>query len=194
MSADANAAQTDEDLPLVRRAQAGELDAFDALVEKYQPSMTAMLYRFAPVRADLEDLVQETFVRAWRGLAPWRPERPFLYWLKRVAANVGLEFHRRRERTPFARIAEPEQHPLESIAEDSGVQENVRHAVEETQFILSQLPPEDRTLLTLLHLDEMPLAEIAEHFGWSRANAKIKAFRARHRLRSLLTRHGYTLD
>ncbi|SRR6266446_7141793 len=194
MPADVPAETADEDLPLVRQAQAGGLDAFDALVEKYQPAMTAMLYRFAPVRADLEDLVQETFVRAWRGLGQWRPEKPFLHWLKRIAANVGLEFCRRRERTPFSRLVEPDQHPLENLAADADAGENARHAAEEAHFILAQLPREDRALLTLLHLEEMPLAEIAEHFGWSRANAKIKAFRARHRLRTILNSHGYTLD
>lgn len=194
MPADEPADSADEDLPLVQQAQAGVLDAFDALVEKYQSGMTALLHRFAPVRADLEDLVQETFVRAWRGLAEWRPEKPFLHWLKRIAVNVGLEFCRRRERTPFARLAEPDQQPLESIAADTDAGEGARHAAEQAHFILAQLPPEDRALLTLLHLEEMPLAEIAEHFGWSRANAKIKAFRARHRLRTILNRHGYTLD
>jgi RNA polymerase sigma-70 factor (ECF subfamily) len=194
MPADAPADCTDDDLPLVRRAQAGDMDAFDSLVGKYQPMMTGMLHRFAPVRADLEDLVQETFVRAWRGLAQWRAEKPFVHWLKRIAANVGLEFCRRRACTPFARLTEPDEHPLENIPAETDAGEGARHAAEEAHFILSQLPPEDRALLTLLHLEEMPLAEIAGHFGWSRANAKIKAFRARHRLRKLLNRHGYTLE
>jgi RNA polymerase sigma-70 factor (ECF subfamily) len=69
-----------------------------------------------------------------------------------------------------------------------------RHAADEARFILSHLPPDDRALLTLLHLNEMPLAEIAGHFGWSRAKAKIKAFRARQRLRTILARHEYTLE
>lgn len=182
----------DQDLPWVRRAQTGDMEAFDTLVARHQSAMSAVLYRFAPNRADLEDLVQETFVRAWRALAGWRAEKPFLHWLKRIAVNVGLDYYRSRQRTPFARLAEGEGDPFAGLV--AAEPASTPCAAREVQWILSQLSPEDRALLTLLYLNEMPLAEAAGHFGWSLANAKIKAFRARHHLKSLLTRHGYTLE
>ncbi len=182
----------DEDVPLVQKAQAGNLDAFDELVKKYQSTMTALLYRFAPDRADLEDMVQDTFVRAWKGLSRWNPEKPFLHWLKRIALNVGLEFCRKQKCSPLGRLADPKEQPFENLAANASPEEEVRGAVEEAQFLLAQVSAEDRTLLTMLYLNEMPLSEIAEHFGWSRANAKIKAFRARNRLKTILENHGYT--
>ncbi|MEM1295994.1 MAG: sigma-70 family RNA polymerase sigma factor [Verrucomicrobiota bacterium] len=185
---------SDVDLSLVQKAQAGDLDAFDSLVAKYQPTMTGILYRFAPDRADLEDMVQDTFVRAWKGLPRWTPNQPFVHWLKRIGVNVGLEFCRKRKNSPLGRLVDPEDHPLENLATDPVAEESVRNAVETAQFILAQVPPEDRSLLTLLYLAEMPLAEIADHFGWSRANAKIKAFRARNRLKSILKKHDYKFD
>lgn len=177
----------------MRQAQRGDLDAYDALVLKHQPVMTAILHRFANTRPDLEDMVQDTFVRAWRALPQWHPEKPFLHWLKRIAVNVGREFCHRRERTPFARLADPEQHPLEELA-DTGdaASEASLHAAEEAQFLLAKLPPDDRALLTLVYLNEMELAEIADHFGWSRTNTKIKVFRARQRLKTIVQKHGYT--
>ncbi len=187
----------DEDLPWVQRVQFGDMEAFDLIVAKYQSSMTALLHRFAPNRADLEDMVQETFVRAWRALNGWKPDKPFVHWLKRIGVRVGLDFCRKRKRTPFARLLESGgtgQDPLDMIAVSESSDNSARHSADEAQFILSHLPPDDRALLTLLHLNEMPLAEIAEHFGWSRANAKIKAFRARQRLRTILARHDYTLE
>lgn len=188
-------ASLDDDLIHVQAAQSGDLDAFDHLVTRHQPTVTAMLHRFAMNRADLEDLVQETFVRAWRALPKWRPDKPFLHWLKRIAANIGLEFCRKHQRTPFARLAQPgeDSHPLDQIAAEGDASPQTQ-SLAEAQFILSHLPPDDRALLTLLHLEAMPLAEIAAHFGWSKINAKVKAFRARQRLRAILTRHGYTLD
>lgn len=184
----------DDDLPLVRRAQCGDLEAFDAIVAKYQSAMIALLFRFAADRGELEDLVQETFIRAWRGLAGWQPRQPFLHWLKRIAVRVGLDFCRRRKRTPFARLAGEEECPLEQIAGESAAESQSREASEEVQGLLGKLPPEDRVLLTLLHLDEMPLSEIAEHFGWSHGNAKVKAFRARNRLRAILIKDGYAIE
>ncbi|MDP1590081.1 MAG: sigma-70 family RNA polymerase sigma factor [Prosthecobacter sp.] len=184
-----------DDLVHVQAAQAGDLDAFDLLITRHQSTVTAMLHRFAMNRADLEDMVQETFVRAWRALPQWRPDKPFLHWLKRIAANIGLEFCRKHQRTPFARLVQPgeDSHPLDQIATE-GDSSSQTQSLAEAQFILSHLSPDDRALLTLLHLEAMPLAEIAAHFGWSKINAKVKAFRARQRLKSILTRHGYTLD
>lgn len=187
----------DEDLVWVKLAQSGDMDAFDEIVSKYQSTMTALLYRFAPDRADLEDMMQESFVRAWRALAGWQPDKPFIHWLKRIGVRVGLDFCRKRERTPFARLIESDgagRDPLDSIAAGESPDESASHVADEAKFILSHLPPDDRALLTLLHLNELPLAEIAEHFGWSRAKAKIKAFRARQRLRTILARHEYTLE
>jgi RNA polymerase sigma-70 factor, ECF subfamily len=180
----------DEDLPWVRRAQAGDLEAFDTLVARHQSTMTALLYRFAPSRADLEDLVQETFVRAWRSLGDWRAEKPFVHWLKRIAVHAALDFCRRHRRSPFSRLASDD--ALEAVAASGA--SSPPGAAREVRWILAQLPPEDGALMTLLYLNDMPLAEAAGHFGWSLANAKIRAFRARRRLKTLLLRHGYTLD
>ena len=182
----------DDDLPWVRRAQAGDMDAFDTLVARHQSAMSALLFRFAPNRADLEDLVQETFVRAWRALAGWRAEKPFLHWLKRIAVRVGLDYCRSQRRSPLACPAEVrDTDPLEELTAPDPASGPC--AAAEVHAILAQLPPDDRTLLTLVYLNEMPLAEVAEHFGWSSANTKIRAFRARLRLKTLLKRHGYTL-
>lgn len=184
----------DDDLVLVQAAQAGDLNAFDQIITRHQSTVTAMLHRFSASRADLEDMVQETFVRAWRALPQWRPDRPFLHWLKRIAANIGLEFCRRHQRSPFSRLVQPteEGHPLDHIASHEGASPG--NDLAGVQFILSHLPPDDRALLTLLHLEQLPLNEIASHFGWSKVKAKVKAFRARQRLKTILTHHGYTLE
>jgi RNA polymerase sigma-70 factor (ECF subfamily) len=186
----------DPDLPLIRQAQAGDKEAFDQIIVRHQSTMTALLHRFAPSQADLEDLVQETFVKAWKGLPAWQPEKPFLHWLKRIAVRCGLEFYRRQKCSPWSRLVEPRadgRDPLDDLPATTSDADQHRQALGEAQFLLSLLPPEDRALLTLLHLEQMPLAEIAQHFGWSRINAKVKAFRARQRLKAILQRHGYEL-
>jgi len=180
------------DLALVRRAQTGDVEAFDSIVSKYQSDITAMLFHFAPARADLEDMVQETFIRAWRGLPQWRREKPFVHWLKKIASNVGLSFYRNRGRTPFARLANDNEETLARLAAEP--ERAAGRSAEEVRFILAQVPADDRALLTLLYLQEMSLPEIAEQYGWSHSNAKIKAFRARRRLKAILTKHGYTLE
>lgn len=173
-----------EDLPLVRASQAGDLDSFDQLVMKHQAAISAVLYKFSSQPADLEDMVQETFIRAWRALPQWQPKKPFHHWLKRIAVNVALGFCRKNKRSPFSRLADNGTARLENIPV-----EYPTPATDEARHILSHLPPDQRAILTLLHLEKMPLTEIAEHLGISLANAKIKAFRGRNKLRSILKNH-----
>jgi RNA polymerase sigma-70 factor (ECF subfamily) len=176
----------DPDLDPILRARSGDTSAFEEIVIKYQPVLAAMLHRFAATPADLEDLVQESFVKAWQALPAWVPEQPFLHWLKRIAARTGLEYCRRRKRQPLVftdRVPE-------SIAAEA-TDDPANAALDEARALLAQLPADEQALLTLVHLHGMSMAEAAEHFGWSRAKAKIKAFRARLALRKILSRHGY---
>lgn len=179
---------TDPDLEHVLLARSGDMDAFEIIVVRHQSIIAAMLHRFVKSPTDLEDLVQETFVKAWQALPDWTPDRPFLHWLKRIAVRTGLEECRRRKRSPLAAAVDLKD--VTSIASDAS--DDANDALDETRALLAMLPAEDQTVLTLLHLHGMTMEEIASHFGWSRANAKIKAFRARHRLRKLLKRHGYS--
>lgn len=191
MKSSETADDPDPDLECVVLAQNGDADAFDVIVLKHQSLIAAILHRFVKSQSDLEDLVQETFVKAWQALPRWQPDRPFIHWLKRIAVRTGLEHCRRRKRSPLATAIElTEAGPLIAGSAD----EEARVALDEARTLLAKLPPEDQTLLTLIHLNGLSMEEISGHFGWSRANAKIKAFRARNRLRKLLSRHGYTLE
>lgn len=187
----------ERDLALVERIQSGDTDAFEIMVLEYQSLVTGLLHRFASRPADLEDLVQEAFLRIWKGIPRWKPERPFEHWLKRVTVRTGLDYCRRQKRSPLNRTLEtgPGSDPLDEIPSASAAnEEQARQSLEEAQHLLSLLPPDDRALMTLHYLNEMPLAEIASHFGWSLANAKVRSFRARNRLRKLLKDHGYRFE
>jgi RNA polymerase sigma-70 factor (ECF subfamily) len=195
MSAPADNPLNDDDAQLVHRSKSGCREAFDTLVTRYQGGVAAVVCRFSRRHADVEDMVQETFLNAWRGLEGWRGDAPFAHWLKRIAYRAGLEFCRRHRRTPFGHLHEKrtdEPHPLEHLADSTPDVGTAGEAAEEAQHLLSHLTPEERTVLTLLHLNEIPLAEIAAGLGWSIAKTKVRAFRARQRLKTILTRHGTT--
>lgn len=175
----------DPDLDAVLRARSGDTDAFGDLVGKYQPMITAMLHRFAMNSADLEDLVQDSFIKAWRALPKWNPDKPFSHWLKRVSVRTALEYCRRQRRVasaPIGQIADPGEENRDLVR---------RLALEEARHLLSCLPAEERALLTLVHLHGMSMDEAADHFGWSRTKTKVRAFRARKLLQKTLNQHGY---
>lgn len=171
------------------RARKGEPLALEHLVGRHQAAVAALLWRFARTRADLDDLVQETFLRVVRGLPAWRDEQPFAHWVLRIASNVGRDYFRRqavrRRWLAEPRRAEGEGAP-EPEAVDPGADPAARAAANEVKAMLAQLAPDERTLLTLHHLEGWSMAQVAAQFGWTVTATKLRAWRARRRLRALL--------
>ncbi len=173
----------------VLRAQKGDRAALDAVVRRYHEDVARVLWRFARQRTDLDDLVQETFLRALRGLKQWRTDRPFIHWLRRIAANTGRDYYRRhavRRRwqvdLPAGEDGEPPPLP-EAI--DPQPDPAARAATDEVKTLLSQLSPDDASVLTLHYLEGWGLQDIAAAYGWTHTATKLRAWRARARLRAL---------
>ncbi len=157
------------------------------LVERHHEAVTRLLWRFARSPADLDDLVQETFLRMVRGLPGWRADQPFLHWLFRIATNTGRDYFRRRtvrQRWIADQPSDDPEMPLPEAVEPA-LDPAARTAANEVKTLLAQLPPDDRALLTLHHLEGWGLAEIAAQFGWTLTATKVRAWRARRQLRAL---------
>jgi RNA polymerase sigma-70 factor (ECF subfamily) len=88
---------TDQDAELVRLAQAGDAKAFEALVVKYQRRIARHVARYVRNSGDVEDIVQDVFIRAHRGLGSFRGDSAFFSWLYRIATNASLS-HLKRSR------------------------------------------------------------------------------------------------
>ena len=189
--------EIDPDIDCVRRAQAGERAALEELVVRHQAAVARLLWRFVRTRADLDDLVQDTFVRMTRGISSWEADSPFAHWLLRIAANTGRDYCRRqavRRRwmaDPLASAGDSgEVATLDAV--DPGADPAARAAANEVKHFLSQLPADDRALLTLQYLEGWNLKQIAEQFGWTMTATKLRAWRARNRLRALFEPHQST--
>lgn len=164
----------DSERALVEASLAGDGEAFAALVRRYEARIFRLLGRFLKHPQDIEEVAQETFLSAWRRLGTFRGEAPFEHWLVRI----GL-------RHAFDRLGRvrPEVEPLAEEVEARSGDPDARLEVER---LLTRLPPVDRFVLTLLEGEGWSVAEIAERLGWSRVNVKVRAHRARRRLRRLL--------
>jgi RNA polymerase sigma-70 factor, ECF subfamily len=184
----AGGAVDDPDAAWATRAKEGDRAAMGILVVRHQAAVARLLWRFVRTQADLDDLVQETFLRMVRGLPNWKAQQPFEHWLLRIATNTGRDYFRRqsvRRRWLVEPTASPpDAPPPEAI--DPAIDPAARAAANEVKTMLEHLPPDDRTLLTLHHLEGWGLAQIAGQFGWTLTATKLRAWRARHRMRSLL--------
>jgi RNA polymerase sigma-70 factor (ECF subfamily) len=163
-----------EEARLVAASRRGDRDAFSRLVRLHQHRVFRLAGRFYRAREDVEDAAQDTFLTAWQKLHTYRGEAPFEHWLTRVCLNCCYARLRRR---PGREL------PLETEPVARGGDPDARIEVER---LLRPLKPQDRFILLLLDGEGWSVAEIARRLGWSRANVKVRAHRARKKLRRLL--------
>jgi RNA polymerase sigma-70 factor, ECF subfamily len=177
-------AETDPDVDLVRLAQANDARAFEALVVKYQRRIARHVARYLKSAADVEDAVQETFIRAYRGLAAFRGESAFYTWLYRIAANVAIRHLQRQPQHVLLGDDAPEERvdAFEPGVSDSQQPERTLIAAQiadTVQRALAKLQPDLAEALLLYEVESKPYAEIATMLGVPIGTVRSRIFRAR---------------
>ena len=184
---------------LVRRAQAGEIAAFNTLVLRHQDAAYGLALRFLGSREAAEDATQEAMIRAYRGIRSFRGER-FRSWLLSIVANAARDELRRRKRRPqrsldAARddpdapsIDPPDRGPSPEAEAERG---ELRRALERA---LLELPEQWRLVVILSDVQGLAYEEIADSFGIPVGTVKSRLSRARGRLRDILRASGELPD
>ena len=172
------------DESVIQDILAGNREALVQLVRRYKRKVFGMAAHFARDADDLDDICQDVFIKVYENLEKFRADAPFEHWLSRITIRTCYDALRSRKK-------EKGNVPLESIQyflEDNSI--GISQAAEESmnllELALAQLRPEDHLVITLLELEEKLIREIAEMTGWSQANVKVRAFRARKKLKQLL--------
>lgn len=182
---------------LVAKAQAGDEAAFMELVEIYKPRIMGRAARFGRDSEEARDLAQEIFVEIWRGLPGYKQDAPFEHWVSRVATNRCMRFlrknHRRRasETVGLDGGGPRSVEGFDTAIDESSVKErDAAEAREVLGLALRRLSANDALLITLKEFEGRSIAEIARDTGWSETNVKVRAHRARQKLRDVLERLG----
>jgi RNA polymerase sigma-70 factor, ECF subfamily len=176
---------TDDAEGLVRRAAAGDPEAFRALFVRHKGDVSRLVYRMLNAPADLEDVVQEVFVQVFRSLKDFRGQSKFSTWLHRVTVNVVL-MHRRSARS---RPVLAEELPGELVA-DAGQalpddEVDRRERMRAFQRLLSRLADKKRIVFVLHELEGMSPAEIADVVGAPVLTVRTRLFYARRELEAM---------
>jgi RNA polymerase sigma-70 factor, ECF subfamily len=162
-----------EDSILVRAAQNGDVDAFEELVRRYQTSIYRVALRMLGSRADAQDVVQETFVRAWRALPRFRHDSAISTWLYRIVTRRALDKIASRRSTATLDEVEVEAGPDPAqAAEDQERLRALRRAI-------AKLPPDQRAALVLREFEGLSYQEVAQVLGASVPAIKTRIHRAR---------------
>jgi RNA polymerase sigma-70 factor (ECF subfamily) len=172
------------DEQLVDETLAGNDHAFAELTRRHKSRVFGVAARFARDTAELEDICQEVFVQAYFKLRQFRRDSPFQHWILRITTHKCYDHLRKRRRTDTTLSFDA---LLESGYEPSAPASPGPHPdLERLHAALAQLSPKERLVITLLELEDRSIQEIAGLTGWSAANVKVRAFRARAALRKLM--------
>lgn len=179
-----------EDTTLVRRALDGDGFAFQQLVERYQGRLFALARNYTRNPVEVEDLVQETFLKAYARLGSFQHQSSFYTWIYRIATNTVLDFLKRRGRSPVAAVEDPELVQGAAAAERAPVRPDARLQEGEiaaiTHEVLEELPEIFRTVLVLREFEEMAYQDIADVLEVSIGTVESRLFRARNKFKQKL--------
>lgn len=175
----------------IARVREGDEDAARRLMEHLHPLVIKIVRAHLPRRTAEEDLVQAVFAKVFTRLEQYRGEVPLSHWVSRVAVNTCFnELNRERVRPELrhADLSEAESEIIQNLAADTGdvPAEDAAEAREIVEKLLTTLSPADRLVITLLHLEGRSVEEIRQRTGWSTPLVKVRAFRARQKMKSAL--------
>ena len=176
---------------LIAAVLKGNTASFEPLVQRYSPRLFAMARRYARRESEVEDIVQEVWLKAFEKLKSFRGDAPFEHWLMRLAVRTCYDFLRRHQRnreSAFTDLSEPEHDWLERYQSEPGNAEETAAAARQlVARVLEALSPPARLVITLLEIEDRSVREIAALTGWSVPLVKVRAFRARAEMKRVLT-------
>jgi RNA polymerase sigma-70 factor, ECF subfamily len=165
---------------VIERAAGGDAAAFELIVRRFEKPVYALVLRLTGDREGARDLAQDVFLKAWRNLARYDPERPFAPWFLKLAANLAINA---REAAKLRKTVPLEERPAPRSAE--GTDEELRAAVRKT---IAELDPKYAACVALFYLDGLSVKEIAERLDMPEGTVKIRLHRARDVLKERLAR------
>ncbi len=177
--------ENEVDIGLVKRAQQGERAAFDLLVRKYQHRIAAVVSRYVPDFGETQDVVQESFIRAWRAIGNFRGDAQFYTWLYRIAVNTSKNYLVAQNRRPpldDVEAGEAEQFVGSDRLHNTDTPEHelLRQEIEQVvAATVDQLPEDIRQAITLREVDGLSYEEIAQMMGCPIGTVRSRIFRAR---------------
>jgi len=182
--------QPAEDACLVQETLAGNQASFQLLVERYQSRLFALVRHYTRNPMEIEDVVQETFLKAYSRLDTFQHQSSFYTWIYRIATNTILDFMKRRGRSPVQSVEDPElltsaSAPSPRVSSpDSQMQREEIAKI--THDILEGMPEIFRTVLVMREFEDMAYQDIADVLGISIGTVESRLFRARARFKDKL--------
>lgn len=183
---------SDADAQLVARVQQGDKKAFDLLVLKYQHKIHSLISRYVRDHAEVQDVAQEAFIKAYRAINNFRSESAFYTWMYRIAINTAKNHLVSRSRRPPSTdidVGESDEYSGFNVLQDNDTPENILHGNEVAEIVkqaLDGLPEDLRTAVTLREFDGLSYEDIADVMSCPVGTVRSRIFRAREAIDKLV--------
>jgi RNA polymerase sigma-70 factor (ECF subfamily) len=184
--------RTDEEL--VALSMGGDVDSFNQLVVRWERPIYALAYRVIGREEEARDVVQETFLRAFRGIGNFRGQAKFSSWVYRIALNLCRDWIRRERRAPI--LPTPDGVDVVELAANQGPVESIEDLVARNDLskvvadLMTRLPEEQRTAIVLKEYHGMTFQEIADLQGVPLSTVKTRLYQGLSVLRRHLQQQG----
>ncbi len=188
MGAPTRANEQPEDAVLVRKAQQGDMDAYESLVRRYQQRVYALCRRLTGAHQSADDLAQETFIKAYFALARFDAQWPLYPWLRRIAVNTGLNYlkTRGRERSLEDGPADGRRLPPAPATDDPVDRLESAEFQARLDWAVDSLPADQRSVFVLRFHESLSYEEIGRTLGLPLGTVMSRLNRARQKLKELL--------
>lgn len=177
-----------DDADLLQRIRAGATDEFGELIRRHQARVFAILHRYERDAQRVEDLAQETFLKAWRALEQFDGRAPFEHWISRIAVRTALD-HLRREKKHKSSVGFDDlgEDALDWLRDENEKSElDSRIAAETLALAMRELSPAERIIITMQELEGRSVKEIAAALEISGIAVRVRGVRARAKLKKAL--------
>ena len=183
------------DYEIIHQVIAGNVNAFEQLLRKYQNYVLKIIKRHIP-HDEVKDITQDVFFRAYQSLRTFKGDSGFEHWLSTIAVRTCYDFWRKRYKSRELPMSALRTEHLDWLEEalsekssrsfhEAGLKKEAREILD---WALGKLSAEDRMVLELVYLEDHSVKEAAHLLGWSTANVKVRSFRSRRKLHKLLSR------
>ncbi|WP_378177061.1 RNA polymerase sigma factor [Aquimarina sp. SS2-1] len=173
----------------IKQVLEGDTNAFSILVQRYQSMVYTVVYRMLRNKEEAEEVAQDTFVKAYKSLVNYRGEAKFSTWLYTIAYRKSLDAIKKNKRYIVTELIEEITEGEIGMVQDalSYLQEKERKQVVAESIL--KLPEEEAAIITLYYFEEKSIKEIKDIVGLTEDNIKIKLYRSRKKLYSILKCH-----
>ena len=174
-----------DDIHIIKEVLGGKSEQFEHILNRYGGQVFNLIAHIVPCKEDAEELTQDVFIKAFRQLSSFKEESCFSTWIYRIATNTALSAARKRKYNTL-HLDDAAYSNIHDEIIDEALDNDSEEQLQRLSEAIDRLNAEERALITLYYMNEIPIAEVATIMRLTESNVKIRLYRTRKKLYLLL--------